>query len=88
MPPPLRVNKAKLKQVPSKAYWQTREAFRSSVGSLGLRRDSVEAASLFGDDSMEEVAELLSPRASVILAPEDEGMASVESLRTRMSLRR
>ena len=89
VPPPLRVNKEKLKLVPRKAYWQTREAFRSSVGSLGLRRDSVEAESLYGEDSTESLVEL-SPRASVIRASEMEGQGrgSEGSLRNRLSLRR
>ncbi|TKA62094.1 hypothetical protein B0A55_11834, partial [Friedmanniomyces simplex] len=85
-PPP--ISREKVKEVPRRAYWSTREAFRNSVSSL--RRDSVDAASLFGLPEDEEgepgstAALLASGRGSV----GGERKGSLGSLRRKISLRR
>ncbi|KAK5129911.1 hypothetical protein LTR08_002712 [Meristemomyces frigidus] len=91
VPRPLRVGGERLRQAPKRAYWQTREAFRSSVGSLGMRRDSVDAVSLYGagmdDESMESLG-VLSPTVSASAVGDGAGRGSGGSLRRKFGLRR
>jgi len=62
-----------MKEGGSKAYWQTREAFRSSVPSL--RQDSTDAPSLWGDDedSTDSLTELPPQTVAGLAALEGKG---------------
>ena len=83
-----KVSRERVKEVPRKAYWQTREAFRNSVSSL--RRDSVDAPSLFGDgdrDGDDGVAGAASRRGSVGGGTRKGSLTSLGSLRRKLSLR-
>ncbi len=82
-----KISRDKVKEVPRKAYWQTREAFRNSVSSL--RRDSVDAPSLFADKDGDDygVAGAASRRGSVSGGTRKGSLASLGSLRRKLSLR-
>lgn len=83
-----------MKEAPKKAYWQTREAFRNSVSTL--RKDSVDAESLFSADSMASLETIpASPQYSAMVSPdvspargrEEARKGSLNSLRRKWSVK-
>ncbi|TKA49384.1 hypothetical protein B0A54_00050 [Friedmanniomyces endolithicus] len=78
-----KISRDKVKEVPRKAYWQTREAFRNSVSSL--RRHSVDAPSLFG--AQEDGEEVGGAGMGGGGGTRKGSSASLGSLRRKLSLR-